>query len=87
MSKNKQMFYSLYSASEMRSFKSKSDLLYVIGVVIDGAIIKPPRCRVCGEFVFVDSSTGYTQCTHCNNMTKFYYNDSINIRKEWSSKW
>lgn len=77
-------YISLYTSSEMLKFKSRYDLNYVIGIIYDGYIIKPPRCKMCGEYVIIDTYTGYAQCDHCANLSKVYYNESINLREDWS---
>lgn len=76
------MYISAYPSSEMVKFKSISDVHYVVGIV-DSTILKPARCKVCGEFVYMDTKLGLYQCSHCNKTGTLYKSETLNLRKEW----
>ena len=46
-------------------------------------IISPPKCKVCGSFVYIDFEIGLGQCSHCGKVGKVYVSDNINLKKEW----
>lgn len=83
MSKKTILYLSVYKAEDMVKFKSLDDVKYVLGVNYKGDIIKPPRCKVCGEYVIIDAYSGYAQCDDCGKIQKVYISNSINLRKGW----
>lgn len=77
------MFLSTYTSEELVRFKTISDVYYVLGVMTS-SIIQPPRCKVCGEYCYIDEVMGLCQCSHCNRIYTLYYSESLNLRKEWA---
>lgn len=77
-------FYSAYTAEEMLNFTHYTDLHYVVGIVLNGKIIKPLKCKSCGEYLYIDDYTGYGQCSHCGDMFRVYYSNKLNARNDWS---
>lgn len=77
------MFLSTYSSKEMREF-TESDLMYVLGYSFKGELIKPVRCRKCGEFSFIDPVLHLAQCPYCNSISKIYCNETPDLEKDWS---
>ena len=80
------MLLSLYSSKEMSKFKSVEDVHYVLGLLDEATntIISPPKCKVCGEFVYIDFDLGFAQCSHCGKISSIYTSNSLNLKKEWS---
>ena len=79
------MLLSMYTSKEMSKFKSKEDLHYVLGLFDKNTktIISPPKCKICGSFVYIDFEIGLGQCSHCGKVGKVYTSDNISLKKEW----
>lgn len=76
-------YYSLYSQDELSNM-SKDDVEYVLGYGYINDILRPPRCKKCGEFTYLDFTMGYSICDYCNSISKFYINSTQNIFKNWN---
>lgn len=79
------MYLSAYTSDEMRRFHSREDVYYVVGIYHDKSIVKPPICKCCGEYLYIDFKTGYGQCSHCNRIYPLYKSNTLNLVKEWLS--
>lgn len=77
------MYVSMYPSSDMRKFHSMEDVYYVVGIVVNNTIVKPPRCPICGEYIFIDFNTGYGQCSHCGEIRTLYFNEVLALSKKW----
>lgn len=76
------MFVSCYKPKVMQNM-SFDDLLYVVGVIINKNIIKPPRCKIDGEFVYIDEYSNYYQCDYCSRFGRLYVGDSLDNFDNW----
>lgn len=77
------MFLSMYDNKEMKKFKT-DDLHYILGLYISNNIVVPPKCPVCGEYVYIDADTGLGQCSHCNHIGKVYTSSKLIFTRDWS---
>lgn len=76
------MFLSCYKPSDLEKM-SLDDITYVVGLEVNKVIIKPPKCRIDGDFVYIDEYSGWYQCSHCNKFGKLYLGDSLDDFSEW----
>jgi len=76
------MFISSYSPSEMDKM-NYDDLSYIVGLIVNKIIVKPPRCRIDGEFAYIDEYSGYFQCEHCGRFGKLYIGKSLDDFSDW----
>ena len=76
------MFISCYKPKDMQRM-CLDDLVYIVGLVVDKTIIKPPKCKVDGDFVYIDSYSCYYQCDHCGKFGKLYVGDTLHDFKDW----
>lgn len=76
------MFISAYKSSDLVRLRDITEVYYVLGV-IDQVVLKPARCPICGEFVYMDANLGLYQCSHCNNKGTLYQSRTLNLRVDW----
>lgn len=76
------MFISCYSP-EIMDKMSLDDVVYVVGLLVGKIIVKPPRCKVDGDFVYIDEYSGYYQCENCGRFGKLYIGKSLDDFSEW----
>lgn len=76
------MFISCYSPDIMDKM-SFDDVIYIVGLIINKNIIKPPRCNIDGEFTYIDEYSGYMQCSHCGRFSKLYIGNSLDDFSDW----
>jgi hypothetical protein len=76
------MFISCHKPKDMQKM-SLDDLTYIVGLVINKNIIKPPKCKIDGEYVFIDINSGFYQCEYCGRFGKLYMGDSLDDFSNW----
>lgn len=79
------MLLSVYTSKEMLEFKDLEDVHYVLGLLDESTntVIVPPKCKVCGSYVYIDFEIGLAQCSHCGDIFKVYTSNNLNLKKEW----
>jgi hypothetical protein len=76
------MFLSCYKPKDMEKM-TLDDLVYIVGLEVDKVIIKPPKCKVDGDYVYIDTDTGYYQCSYCDRFGRIYIGDSLDDFSTW----
>lgn len=76
------MYISCYKPKDMEKM-SFDDVTYVVGLIVNKTVIKPPKCKVDGEYVYIDEYSDYYQCEYCSRYGKLYVGDSLEDFSKW----
>lgn len=72
--------YSAYPAKDL-SKMSMQEIKNVIGV--ESTVSIPPRCKYCGNYLYLDKKIGAAQCFDCGRPQRIYINSTESLITGW----